>query len=40
MGNNGVELHPQNDDYDIIHVSQNDEFLIQGQVLGVFREYN
>ncbi len=40
IGENGVELHPRNDNYNIIHVSSDDELLIQGQVLGVFREYN
>ena len=40
IGENGVELHPKNDHYNIIHVSENDEFYFQGQVLGVFREYN
>jgi len=40
VGENGVELHPRNDNYNIIHVSSDDELLIQGQVLGVFREYN
>ena len=40
IGENGVELHPRNDNYNVIHLSSNDELLIQGQVLGVFREYN
>ena len=40
LGKNGVELHPRNDHYNIIHISSEDELLIQGQVLGVFREYN
>ena len=40
VGEDGVELHPKNDNYNIIHISQDDELLIQGQVLGVFREYN
>ena len=40
IGENGVELHPKNNRYNIIYVSENDEFYIQGQVLGVFREYN
>ena len=40
IGEDGVELHPRNDNYNIIHVSENDELYIQGQVLGVFREYN
>tara|TARA_B100000959_G_C14724334_1_gene518268 strand:+ start:168 stop:764 length:597 start_codon:yes stop_codon:yes gene_type:complete len=40
IGSNGVELHPRNDNFSIIHISPNDELYIQGQVLGVFREYN
>ena len=40
IGKNGVELHPRNDNYNIIHISSDDELQIQGQVLGVFREYN
>tara|TARA_Y100001970_G_scaffold260231_1_gene342084 strand:+ start:268 stop:861 length:594 start_codon:yes stop_codon:yes gene_type:complete len=40
IGENGVELHPRNDNYNIIHISSDDELQIQGQVLGVFREYN
>jgi repressor LexA len=40
MGEEGVELHPRNEKYNIIHVSKDDELYIQGQVLGVFREYN
>ena len=39
-GKNGIELHPRNDQYSIIHISKEDELHIQGQVLGVFREYN
>lgn len=35
----GVELHPQNPDFDIIHVSPDDHFRINGIVLAVFREY-
>ena len=37
---NGVELHPRNKKYNTIHVTTEDELYIQGQVLGVFREYN
>ena len=40
IGKNGVELHPQNKEFNIIHIHKNDELHIQGQVLGVFREYN
>ncbi len=40
IGKNGVELHPRNDNYNIIHISSDDQLQIQGQVLGVFREYN
>ncbi|MFQ6608524.1 MAG: transcriptional repressor LexA [Fidelibacterota bacterium] len=35
----GIELHPQNPDYDIIHVAQDDSFRIGGVVLGVIRKY-
>ena len=34
----GIELHPQNPDYNIIHVSPNDDFRIGGIVLGVIRK--
>ncbi|MAZ61212.1 MAG: repressor LexA [Candidatus Marinimicrobia bacterium] len=40
LGKNGVELHPRNRKYNIIFVSTDDQLYIQGQVLGVFREYN
>ena len=40
LGRNGVELHPRNKKYNTIHVTTEDELYIQGQVLGVFREYN
>jgi len=36
----GVELHPQNQDFDIIHVQSTDDFKINGIVLAVFREYS
>jgi len=39
MGDKGVELHPQNPDFDIIHVNPADDFQINGIVLAVFREY-
>ena len=35
----GVELHPRNPEFDIIHVSPHDEFRIGGVVLHVFRNY-
>lgn len=34
-----IELHPQNPDFDIIHVKKSDNFQINGIVLAVFREY-
>ncbi len=40
LGKNGVELHPRNSKYNTIYVSTEDQLYIQGQVLGVFREYN
>ena len=35
----GIELHPQNPDFDIIHVQDGDDFKINGIVLAVFRKY-
>ena len=40
LGDKGVELHPQNPDFDIIHVKPADDFQINGIVLAVFREYS
>ena len=40
IGSNGIELHPRNDDYEVINVSKDDNLIIQGKVLGVFREFN
>ena len=40
LGNKGVELHPQNPDFDIIHVKPADDFQINGIVLAVLREYS
>jgi len=40
VGNEGVELHPQNSDFDIIYVKPTDDFQINGIVLAVFREYS
>ena len=40
IGDDGVELHPENPDFDIIHVKPTDDFQINGIVLAVFREYS
>jgi len=40
IGSNGIELHPRNDDYDIINIKSTDDLQIQGIVLGVLRHYN
>ena len=40
LGDKGVELHPQNLDFDIIHVKPIDDFQINGIVLAVLREYS
>ena len=40
VGDKGVELHPQNLDFDIIHVKSTDDFQINGIVLAVFRKYS
>ena len=40
MDDKGIELHPQNSDFDIIHVKPADDFQINGIVLAVFREYS
>ena len=40
VGDAGIELHPQNQDFDIIHVKPTDDFQINGIVLAVFREYS
>ena len=40
VGEKGIELHPRNSKYNTIYVSTEDQLYIQGQVLGVFREYN
>ena len=39
MKKQGIELHPQNPDFDIIHVQDGDDFKINGIILAVFREY-
>ena len=36
----GIELHPQNPDFDIIHIQDGDDFKINGIVLAVFRKYS
>ena len=40
IGSNGIELHPRNNNYSIIHINQYDDLHIQGLVLGVIRKYN
>ena len=40
MGDKGIDLHPQNSDFDIIHIKPTDDFQINGIVLAVFREYS
>ena len=39
IGSNGIELHPRNDQYNVIYINEYDDFQIQGLVLGVFRKY-
>ena len=39
LDDKGIELHPQNPDFDIIYVKPTDDFEINGIVLAVFREY-
>ena len=39
LGKRGIELHPQNLDFDIIHLQKGDDFQINAIVLAVFREY-
>jgi len=39
IGSNGIELHPRNNKYNIIHVNESDEFIIQGKLVAVIREY-
>jgi repressor LexA len=38
-GKKGVELHPQNSDFNIIYVNELDDFQINGVLLAVFRQY-
>ena len=40
VGSNGIELHPRNSNYSVIDVKKEDDLIIQGKVLVVFREYN
>ena len=39
IGSNGIELHPRNDKYSIIHINEEDELVIQGKLVAVIREY-
>ena len=39
IGSNGIELHPRNSKYNIIHVVEEEEFIIQGKLVAVIREY-
>ena len=39
IGSNGIELHPRNSQYNIIHVQEEEEFIIQGKLVAVIREY-
>ena len=39
LGSNGVELHPRNNKYSVINIEIDDDIVIQGKVLGVFRNY-
>ena len=39
IGSNGIELHPRNSKYNIIHIEENDELIIQGKLVAVIREY-
>ena len=40
IGDKGIELQPQNSDFDIINVKSEDDIHINGIVLAVFREYS
>ena len=39
IGSNGIELHPRNENYNIIYVDEMDELIMQGLVVGIFRKY-
>ena len=34
-----IELHPRNENYNIIYVDEMDELIMQGLVVGIFRKY-
>ena len=36
---NGIELHPDNDEFKIIHLNRNEIFLVQGVLVGAWRYY-
>ena len=40
LNSTGIELHPQNTDFNIIYINPRDDFKINGVVLAVFREYS
>ena len=40
LGKRGVELHPRNNKYKAKYISKDDNMIVQGKVLGVFRQYN
>ena len=37
IGSNGIELHPRNRKYNIIHVGEEDEFIIHGKLVAVIK---
>jgi len=39
IGSNGIELHPKNNNFSVIHVDPIDDLHIQGLVVGIIREY-
>ena len=39
IGKKNIDLHPQNLNYDIIHVNEGDDFQINGIVLAILRKY-
>ena len=40
IGSKGIELHPQNTDFNIIYIKSTDNFNINGILLAVLREYD
>lgn len=40
LKNNKVELHPENEKYNIIRIDKNDEFEISGILIGLIRNYD